>query len=457
MKVLVFKSVDPSFERYAEIFNELGHESFLLTTKATIAEIESAIESFRPDFLLTNNTELINSQYNPQGEEIENYLRKKGIPFVLWEYEAPYFAGGPSLTTRWRTGQYPKDILYFNIDTHWVELYRKAGHPCYFLPFGADERLENFSPSKDLEASCSHDLLYVGTCFIDNKPRQVEPTPEGLLTFFLNHLRLDLLSTIHNAWGNNPTNVEPLQKFDEQIAPLFYEFFKLDLDDVNEFQQIMYGLCHQLYENYPQIFKSLPFLQIYLETRMVITCSYFQVSNRLSQLIEKGIRLFGEGGWNHLLPQYPHPVKRLSYPEMYAAFGYSKNTFCYTKKLFVNNVHERVLHVLALGGFPLTDHRGDIDNMFEAGEVATYRTFEEAKSLIDFYRTHESERSQIIERGRKKVFAKHTYKHRMQELIEVTAKHFGLSSKPHRAPILVTDSKWAEKITHEPKVEFSQH
>ncbi|MBN8555269.1 MAG: glycosyltransferase family 1 protein [Deltaproteobacteria bacterium] len=454
MKVLLLHSVDPSFEAYANIFNQLGHEAILLPVKTSFVDLSAAIDKFIPDFILINNTDLFSPEWHPDALMFEPYFEKRGIPVAIWEYEAPYFAGGITLTSRWRDKNYLKNIFFFSLDTYWVEKYKEAGHRCHFLPFGVDERVENFSPPAHLLSQFNHDLTYIGTCFIDSKPVDIEPSEDGLLHFFLDNFRHTILNILHTSWGSHPDNIAALQDLDDKFAPPIAQFLKMDLDDPYEYQRLFKMICDKLYDTYPQFFKISSTPKIIFEVKFLIYFSYYQVAARLFRLIDKGLRIYGEGGWNSMFRNYSHPIRRLSYPEMYAAFRASKIIFCYTKKLFMNNVHERVPHILGAGGFPLTDYRKDIDLMFEPGEVATYKSFEEAKSLIDFYKTHDSERLRIIEKGRKKVFAKHTYRKRVEEIISVIGKEFGISQAPHRSVIFTSNNEWMADVYHPPKVEF---
>jgi hypothetical protein len=258
---------------------------------------------------------------------------------------------------------------------------------------------------------------------------------------------------LYQSCGSNNSLVPYIQELDQKLLPSILDLFRADIHDVREFQSRMYAMFQKYFdENLNAFGPDGSYIRIWLECRCIIIYSYFQVASRLHGLKEKGLRIYGEGQWNQILPEYGYPTRRLNYPEMYAAFQNSKIIFCFTKKLFVGNVHERVFHILGAGGFPLSDHRDDIDVMFDPGEVVTYRSFDEAKSLIDFYTKNETARKNVIEKGRAKVFSKHSYAQRMSELVQIVAKHYGLNAAPHRTTFSIQNSNWMEDIVHPPKL-----
>jgi spore maturation protein CgeB len=454
MKILLIKNVDPSFDVYADILNSLGHEALLLQQNSTLAVIQNSIESFRPDFVLINNADLFSIHLRADGFEIEQYFNRQSVPVVVWEYEAPYFAGGADLCCRWREGRYLKNFLFFNIDSYWVEEYRKAGIHTKFLPFGVDPRLEHFKPSEQLAQKFSDELVYIGTAFVgkDQAP-QIGAHESDLRDFFINNLRDDLVNRFHLIEGGKAENVQAWVQFDEKVGPEIDQIFFHDLDDVYLFNQEVDRVEKIVRENLPSFVRQASILEIAFRARLLIVFSYYQMAARLKKLIPLGLRIYGEGAWQSILPEYPLPVSRLSYPEMYAAFRSSKIVFCYTKKLFINNVHERVPHILGAGGFPIIDFRGDLQTMYGPNEVASYRNFDEATQLIRFYTKNESARQDVISKGRDRTFRQHTYTHRLQSLIEMTGEHYGISTRPHRQVYpLASAPAWANQISHPSKV-----
>jgi spore maturation protein CgeB len=81
-------------------------------------------------------------------------------------------------------------------------------------------------------------------------------------------------------------------------------------------------------------------------------------------------------------------------------------------------VNQRVFDVPGSGGFILTDAQPDALEHFEhEKEIVTYKSEDELKDKAAYYLLNDKPRLAIIEAGHRKVLAKHTYNHRLKELI----------------------------------------
>lgn len=78
----------------------------------------------------------------------------------------------------------------------------------------------------------------------------------------------------------------------------------------------------------------------------------------------------------------------------------------------------RVYEVLACGSFLLCDDQSDVRALFEDGQdLAIFRSLSDLTHKAHYYLQHDQERREIAARGREKVLAKHTYRHRLAALI----------------------------------------
>ena len=80
----------------------------------------------------------------------------------------------------------------------------------------------------------------------------------------------------------------------------------------------------------------------------------------------------------------------------------------------------RVFEALGCGAFVLTDQQKDVLALFEDGEHLV--SFSDARDLIekvDFFLNHFEQRQVIAEQGKLEVLKKHTYRHRLTELLAI--------------------------------------
>lgn len=80
----------------------------------------------------------------------------------------------------------------------------------------------------------------------------------------------------------------------------------------------------------------------------------------------------------------------------------------------------RIFDVLGAGGFLLTNFQPELPQYFENGKDLVWFTNErELTEKAGYYLTHENEREQIARNGQKKVRCFHTYRKRIQQMLEI--------------------------------------
>ena len=78
----------------------------------------------------------------------------------------------------------------------------------------------------------------------------------------------------------------------------------------------------------------------------------------------------------------------------------------------------RVFEALACGAFFVCDNQRDVLRLFKSGEhLVVFNTAQELKEIIGYYLKHPAEAKIIAEKGRKEAVEKHTFKHRIKEII----------------------------------------
>lgn len=123
----------------------------------------------------------------------------------------------------------------------------------------------------------------------------------------------------------------------------------------------------------------------------------------------------------------PH-IKSLQKPKfklederkMYASSLISINIHDDSQKYFGGDCNERTFKVPLCGGFEITDDVACIRKYFREGEeIVVAKDKKEWFEKIDYYIKHPGKRLPIIEAGRKKVLAEHTYHNRVGQIIAI--------------------------------------
>lgn len=77
----------------------------------------------------------------------------------------------------------------------------------------------------------------------------------------------------------------------------------------------------------------------------------------------------------------------------------------------------RIYKIMSAGGFCLEEYSDGIEEFLE-NKIVTYRTKEECLEKIQYYLSHEEERKKIAKEGMRLVCEKHTYTHRIKQVLE---------------------------------------
>jgi spore maturation protein CgeB len=156
---------------------------------------------------------------------------------------------------------------------------------------------------------------------------------------------------------------------------------------------------------------------------IIHTASMLRRKGLLDPVVPLGLHTFGDpAGWRELLgstlPAHPDIDYRTECASAYRSVDVSVNI---TSCQMPTAVNQRVFDVPLCGGFVLSDHQGDLDELFAPNELAVYRTPEELVDNITFYRSHPAERARITSRARERILSMHTYAHRVEKINELTS------------------------------------
>ena len=85
----------------------------------------------------------------------------------------------------------------------------------------------------------------------------------------------------------------------------------------------------------------------------------------------------------------------------------------------VYGVNVRTFEAAASGAFQICTSRDELSNLFRKNEIVTYSSLDELIDKIDYFMPRFEERREIAEHARMRALSEHTYKHRLQTLLEI--------------------------------------
>jgi len=140
--------------------------------------------------------------------------------------------------------------------------------------------------------------------------------------------------------------------------------------------------------------------------------------------------IVGDRGWTKTFPgegrtwRWHHELNY--YDDLPVFYPLSEVNFNCTSQQMKGAVNQRVFDVPAAGAFVLTDHREQMEDLFEPGkEIVSYNDPAEAGDMVRHYLAHPAERERISAAARKRILAEHTYEHRLKTLFAAMREMYG--------------------------------
>jgi spore maturation protein CgeB len=135
----------------------------------------------------------------------------------------------------------------------------------------------------------------------------------------------------------------------------------------------------------------------------------------------------GDRGWAEALPSSP-PWRHLPplgyYQDLPRFYPCSKVSLNCTSMQMKGAVNQRVFDIPACGGFVLTDRREQLLLAFDPDETACYDEPGQIPDLTRHYLAHPAERRRIADKARRRILAEHGYRHRLAVLIAAMRRRF---------------------------------
>jgi spore maturation protein CgeB len=138
--------------------------------------------------------------------------------------------------------------------------------------------------------------------------------------------------------------------------------------------------------------------------------------------------IVGDDGWAALLDgSDARLLPNLDYyADLPRFYPRSKINFNCTSRQMKGAVNQRVFDVPACGGFLLTDHRDQMEDLFDLDrEAAVYGKIEEIPGLIEQFIADPAAREAISHAAVRRILAEHTYEIRMRRLLDIMRQTFG--------------------------------
>lgn len=141
-----------------------------------------------------------------------------------------------------------------------------------------------------------------------------------------------------------------------------------------------------------------------------------------------GLCLYGDDGWRDLIDERIDfrgwVDNRTELPLIYNGTEINLNITQFQLK---TALPMRIFDIAACGSFLVTDYREDLEKLFELDrEVIVYRDKDDLIEKVRYFLDHPECRKEIANRAKLRVLREHTYRVRMNQLVDIVRQTFNL-------------------------------
>ena len=143
-------------------------------------------------------------------------------------------------------------------------------------------------------------------------------------------------------------------------------------------------------------------------------------SNRMQGYVQKVGQFFNIEPLKHIRKlQLPFEDERKVYNSSIISINIHEDH----QRKFGSDFNERTLKIIASGGFEICDNVKILRKYFTENELVIAEETNDWFEKIDYYMKNQDERLPIIEAGMKKVLSEHTYKNRVDQIVDIYNRH----------------------------------
>lgn len=345
-------------------------------------QLSNAISERNPDFVFSFN-------YFPQ---VSNTCNNFGIRYVSWIYDSPYVQ------------LYSKSIInpcnfVFVFDKDIVQEFSQNGiSTVYYLPLAADpERLskfENFDYFKKTSACNRANIAFVGSLYTEDN--QFFDRMKDITEYSKGYLEA-IMNVQMNIYGENI--------IEDLITPGL-------LDE-------MYNSLHLSPD--PDGVETLKYLYSqYVINRKITGIERTRLLNLIGSKYKYDLYTIDE---KIKLPNCINHGKADPLSAAPYVYKSAKINLNITLRSITSGIPLRAFEIMGSGGFLLSNYQRDFSDCYvENQDYVCFESPDDMMSKIEYYLIHEKERTEIAKNGYEKTLKKHTFLHRVNEIINIISK-----------------------------------
>ncbi len=346
--------------------------------------VERIFETFKkhtPSLVLSINE----AGYDIQGK-LQEYILSSGSYIVNWYHDYPFYYH--EFHNRAYTPS-PQRIDFIS-EKSYTEILESKGYASHFLPLATDPAYFNTKSPREFE----RDIAFVGNSSLH------------LMDIVINE---EMAKTIEN-----------LCTFHHYLKKAYYNDFTTNNRDlIVKNKSLWEGTISVTEEKF--IFAMEWMIGYQYRRDFLVDISHTYKDN---------FTLFGDLYWEQFVKESKVTPEACYYDNLCHYYRTSKINLNINRIQIRTSFTQRHFDCKAGGAFLLIDKRDCNSKFFVTDgtdkEIVEYESLSHCKELINYYLEHEDERERIAENGIEKILKNHTYDNRIEEIIAVSKKVWGL-------------------------------
>lgn len=342
------------------------------------------IKRFEPELVLAYN-------FSGYIKVRDAYLfRLLKIPLAALHYDNPFYLLNAAYKEELR--QYPEFYYHFIWDDYYLTIYREQGYVNGF----------------PIMLATDPEWFY---------PQAVQTRPDALA----------FVGSIYSGSAGGQLSPASLQSFVDLVLDLKLKHPAVPLLDICRETMVLPGfaLVQQLYRAENEAFWKLHY-------RLHKVGSPLYRQKMMQNLSPRAIHLYGGSGdgWPESVTAHdPVPYG----PELSRVYQQYPVHLNFSSLQLETSVNNRVFDVFAGKGLVLSDYKPDLERIFpEHWREISFKTVAELRTKADYYLDHPRQRQALTEELYRQVLAKHTYRRRLDEIINTfKEQRYGTTNSRH--------------------------
>ena len=320
---------------------------------------------------------------------ISNIFEKRKIPYISW------FVDYPMATMYSKTIHNQCNKIFVFDEMQYEELVNLGVKNAFHMPLATDIfQWQSIEITQEDTQKYLSDVSFLGNLYNDsigNKYNSIHTFPDYIKGYLDGIVDAQLKVYGYNFVEStlNHDILEEVRKYLEMdLGPLYFDVYEKLLTDIINRQISMLERRNVL-----NMVGSKYNLNLY-------------TSSDTSAISAKKVTIKGYVDYMTVMPKI---------------FKLSKINLNITSKSIKSGISLRVLDVLGMGGFLISNYQPEIAQYFENGvEVVMYESMEDLDQKIEYYLTHEDERKMIARAGYNKVKTMFSYEAKLTEILQLS-------------------------------------